>query len=284
MRDEDRQQEQDQRDQLGAAPLELADELDAQRQRAPGVERDRLARGWQRREPLVHAAPSRRLGAVVVAHGHHSPATRSRKTSSSARRAGTVCAVMPAPASTCGRARRIRHRQLHAARRRRCRRTDPAATSAPLCMTTTWVHVCSTSASRWLETITVRPVSRVALQDLAHLGDLRRVEAVGGLVEDEQLGQAEHRLSDRQSLLHAVAVGLHPAVDRRAEPGDLQRRLEVGVVVGAPGRRPVQPQVLPPGQVRQEAGPFDERAEPGQHRRARQRPARRTRGSARASG
>ena len=37
--------------------------------------------------------------------------------------------------------------------------TEPAATSLPLCITTTCVQICSTSASRWLDTTTVRPVS-----------------------------------------------------------------------------------------------------------------------------
>ena len=35
--------------------------------------------------------------------------------------------------------------------------TVPSATTLPWCMTTTCVQVCSTSASRWLDTTTVRP-------------------------------------------------------------------------------------------------------------------------------
>ena len=77
--------------------------------------------------------------------------------------------------------------------------TAPWATSRPWCMTTTSVQVCSTSASRWLETITVRPVAGVAAQHLAHLADLRRVEPVGRLVEHQQLGQAEHGLGDARA-------------------------------------------------------------------------------------
>ena len=49
-------------------------------------------------------------------------------------------------------------------------------------------------------------VGGVAPQHPAHLGDLRRVEPVGRLVEHQQLGQAEHGLRDGEPLLHAVAV------------------------------------------------------------------------------
>ena len=37
--------------------------------------------------------------------------------------------------------------------------TEPAATRRPLCITTTCEQVCSTSASRWLDTTTVPPAS-----------------------------------------------------------------------------------------------------------------------------
>ncbi len=37
--------------------------------------------------------------------------------------------------------------------------TVPAAIVRPRWTTTTWVQVCSTSDSRWLETSTVRPVA-----------------------------------------------------------------------------------------------------------------------------
>ena len=36
--------------------------------------------------------------------------------------------------------------------------TVPLVTTRPACMTMTWEQVSSTSASRWLETTTVRPV------------------------------------------------------------------------------------------------------------------------------
>jgi hypothetical protein len=53
---------------------------------------------------------------------------------------------------------------------------------------------------------------------------------------------------------------------RVAQPGDLQRLLDVGIRRGAPGGRPVQPQVGRPAEVRQESGALDKRPDPGQNR------------------
>ena len=49
-------------------------------------------------------------------------------------------------------------------------------------------------------------------QQPAHLLDTGRVQAVGGLVEDEQLGLAGQRQGDPEALLHAHGVGAHQAV------------------------------------------------------------------------
>ena len=111
-------------------------------------------------------------------------------------------------------------------------------------------------------------LGRVPEQDIAHLADLRRVEAVHRLVEDQQVGQAEHGLGDGQPLAHPPRVGPHPAVERGPEPGDLQDLVQVRPGGGPPGGPPVQVQVGPAGQVRQEPGSFDERPEPGQRGRA----------------
>src|SRR2546421_7637884 len=51
--------------------------------------------------------------------------------------------------------------------------TCPAATTSPLCITTTSVHVCSTSASRWLDTSTARP-------SVAYRRSTRRISAICG--------------------------------------------------------------------------------------------------------
>ena len=109
----------------------------------------------------------------------------------------------------------------------------------------------------------------VGAQHLAHRVDLRRVEPVGRLVEHEQVGQAEHRLRDRHPLAHALAVAADRPVDGRAEAGDLDRLVHVRVLGRPAGGRPVEPQVVAAGQVRLQPGALDERAEPGQHRRAR---------------
>ena len=110
--------------------------------------------------------------------------------------------------------------------------TGPAATRRPWFITTTWVQVCSTSASRWLDRITVRPGGRVPEQHVAHLPDLRRVEAVHRLVEHQQVRQAEHGLGDGQPLAHALGVGAHRAVEGGAEA--VLGKISVGVVLQSP--------------------------------------------------
>ena len=93
--------------------------------------------------------------------------------------------------------------------------TGPDATTSPLCMTTT----CGAGLLHLGEQVAGDQhgpaVGGVPPQHPAHLGDLRRVEPVGRLVEHQQLRQAEHRLGDGQPLLHAVAVRADLAVDRR---------------------------------------------------------------------
>ena len=120
----------------------------------------------------------------------------------------------------------------------------PAATIRPWCITTTWVQVCSTSDSRWLDTSTVRPVGRVAAQHLAHRADLRRIEAVGRLVEQQQVGQPEHRLGDGQPLPHALAVGAHRrsiAVPSRRSPAPRPGARPAGPAGGLPVQLQVRP-------------------------------------------
>src|SRR5204862_269147 len=77
-----------------------------------------------------------------------------------------------------------------------------------------------------------------APDELAHLAHLARVEAVGGLVEHEDLGLAQQHPSEAEALAHALGVGLDPAVDGGAEVGDGERGLEVGVGPAPAGRRP----------------------------------------------
>jgi hypothetical protein len=61
--------------------------------------------------------------------------------------------------------------------------------------------------------MTRTPSSRVVRQDGAHRFDLRRIQAVGRLIEDEQGRQSQHRLGNAEPLPHPMAVSTDPAVD-----------------------------------------------------------------------
>src|SRR5215472_9616702 len=101
----------------------------------------------------------------------------------------------------------------------------------------------------------------------ADLAGALRVQAVGGLVQDDQFPGTKQAGSDGQALLHAQRVRpvalsgraeqAHP-VQRRVDPG--RRGPRVGGPVGGvdPG------QVGPPGQVRVKGRALDQRADPGQ--------------------
>jgi len=62
--------------------------------------------------------------------------------------------------------------------------------------------------------------------DLAHL---LRVEPVGRLVEDQDLGPTQQHAGEAETLAHALRVGLDLAVDGGAEVGDGERGLDVGI-------------------------------------------------------
>ena len=78
----------------------------------------------------------------------------------------------------------------------------------------------------------------------AHLVDALRVEAVGRLVEDQQVRVAEQRGGDAEALLHAERVGAVAVVAALAEPDDVEQRRDRPRVVAADGGE--HPQVLPP--------------------------------------
>ena len=73
-------------------------------------------------------------------------------------------------------------------------------------------------------------------QDVAELPARERIEAVGGLVEQQQLGLVDHRARDREALAHALAhladqrVGLARQVERARADG-VTRLLRGGVVL-----------------------------------------------------
>ncbi len=58
-----------------------------------------------------------------------------------------------------------------------------------------WVHICSTSESRWLETSTVVPAVGQRPDQAAHLAGALRVETVGRLVEHEQVARRSSALA-----------------------------------------------------------------------------------------
>ncbi len=99
------------------------------------------------------------------------------------------------------------------------------ATSRPRCMTPTWVQICSTSDSRWVESITVAPSAASCRDQRAHLAGALRVEAVGRLVEDQQVARRQQRgRGERQPLAHAQRVGAVPLAGRGEQADPLQRR------------------------------------------------------------
>ena len=140
-------------------------------------------------------------------------------------------------------------------------RAVPSRTSRPAAMIPTTSARTCTSASRWLETNTVLPRGGEAPQRLAHRHDAGRVEAVRGLVEQEQLRVAEQRAGDPEPLLHAQRV----AGDLVPSPGRAARRARAAPRCGP--RAPARPaaasarRFCAAGQVRVERRRLDQRAD-----------------------
>ena len=86
--------------------------------------------------------------------------------------------------------------------------TVPEASIRPLPMIVAEVHTCCTSARMWELRSTVTPLAPRSWMVVADLADAGRVEPVGGLVEDQQLGFLQQGRGDREPLLHAEGVGL----------------------------------------------------------------------------
>ena len=97
-------------------------------------------------------------------------------------------------------------------------------------------------------------------------------------------GRPEHGLGDGEPLPHALRVGAHRAVQRVAEPGDLQGLVEVGVLGGRPVACQYSSRLARPDRCGRKPGALDEGADPGQHRRARPDRRGRRRGSRRRRG
>ena len=133
-------------------------------------------------------------------------------------------------------------------------------------MTPRWEQICSTSASRWLDTRTVVPSEASALMS-ERTSRVPAVEAVGRLVQDQQLARREQGGGDRQALPHPEGVGAVPL----ARCGEQTHPVERGVDA-ARGRPRVGSHVgcVEPGEVgaarevRVERRALDERTDPVQ--------------------
>src|SRR5262245_44508056 len=100
-----------------------------------------------------------------------------------------------------------------------------------------------------------------------HLAGALRVQAVGGLIQDDQLPGPEQAGRDRQALLHAQRVRTVALLGRAEQPHPVQRRVDPcrrGARVGGPVGGVHPGQVGPAGQVRVEGRALDQRAHPRQ--------------------
>ena len=105
-------------------------------------------------------------------------------------------------------------------------------------MTTSSSTLCATSASRWLDTSTARPRPAWARRSSRIQRMPGRIEAVGGLVEDQHLRVSEQRGRDGQPLAHAHRVPLHAPVGRAAGEVHLLRAPHRPAPAGDRPRRP----------------------------------------------
>ena len=103
------------------------------------------------------------------------------------------------------------------------------------------------------------PVAGERPDQAAHLDDARRVQAVGRLVEDQQLGTGQHGRRDAEPLLHPQRVRAVPVPRPGQQAGPLEHRVDRGQrKLPEAGQRL---QVLAAAQLRVERGRLDERAD-----------------------
>ena len=93
--------------------------------------------------------------------------------------------------------------------------------------------------------------------ELAHLGHARRIEPVGRLVEDQQLGVLEQGGRDAEPLLHPERVGRGPVARAIAQPDLGEHGLDA--ILAHPGVASEHTQVVAPGEVRIEGRGLDQR-------------------------
>ena len=104
------------------------------------------------------------------------------------------------------------------------------------------------------------PLLAVELLDqLPELDDAGGVEAVGGLVEHEQLGPGQEGQGNREALLHAEGEFLHRLLGRVVEPHNIEHLPDPFLRHAVHG--PVDLEVLPGIEVAIERGRFNERTD-----------------------
>ena len=124
-------------------------------------------------------------------------------------------------------------------------------------------QVRSTSSRRCDDSIDGATLGDERQDHVAHFEHAGGVEAVHGLVEDQQMGVPEQAGRDAQPLAHAHGVLRHLVVGPVEDADALERRLDAAL-----GRRLTRRredlQVLATGQMAVEAGLVDDRADSGQ--------------------
>ena len=80
--------------------------------------------------------------------------------------------------------------------------------SLPLDRMVTLSQTCSTSLRRWLEKEDGAVPVAEAADEFADFKHTLRVEAVGGFVEDDEVGVAEEGVGEAEALLHAHRIGV----------------------------------------------------------------------------
>ena len=113
------------------------------------------------------------------------------------------------------------------------------------------------------------PARRAAYwtQHVAHLPDLRRVQAVHRLVEHQQVRQAEHGLGDGQPLAHAARVGAHGRSMAAPRPAISSTSARCESPAGRPVARQYRSRLARPDRCGRKPGPSTNEPEPGQGRR-----------------
>ena len=104
-----------------------------------------------------------------------------------------------------------------------------------------------------------------APKEVAHLDDPGGIEAVGGLVQDQQRRVLQQRRGDAEALLHPQRVGPDHVVRAGREPDAFERRID-GIASDAVDPRE-DLQVPPPREPREQRGRFHDRPDPSDHAR-----------------